>query len=338
MGFGAAVLLPALKGIPGVRLAALADGGSGRAATLCRDMQGSVAALDDGKELAELDGLDAVIVAVPPEQQAPIVRAAVAKGRAVFCEKPLGISFEEAEQMTGAARSAGVANALGFQFRYEPGLRRLIEGAQAGMIGAIHRIDVDWLTRSSGALDRAWSWKNDAKAGGGVLPEMCSHVLDYTSLIAGAPIDAGSMTARTVVRERRYGAECRVVTAPDCVELLVRLGETTAHISISNVEPVPVGHRVAVHGEKGRLIFHHRPPFTAQDASLRLETGGEEATDLELPRASLDEGDSRIAASSALLADFVAAIHGERPPLLPDFAAGLAARRAMRLAEVSQAW
>lgn len=335
VNFGAQVHLPAIAALSGVEVVALADGGSGRAALVAREFAPNAAAFTDGVSLIENADLDLVIVATPPAAQARMVLAAIEAGKPVLCEKPFGASLDEAERMALRATQACIVNAIGFQFRYDAGLRRAIEVVQSGAIGSVHRIDVAWLTSGGRAGDRQWSWRHDTHEGGGVLTEFCTHVLDYLVLIAGSLVDAVSMTTETVVTKRPAGKDRRDVVAPDSVEMLVQLGSTVAHVSVSNAEPIALGHRIEVHGTGGRLTLHHRPPFRDSDISLRLETAkGESVVEMREPAGNVAE-DSRVPATRDLLTDFITTICGGEAPLLPDFAAGLAARRAVALAEAS---
>lgn len=337
MSFGASVHLPALLGIEGVRVVALADGGSGRAEQLAAALDPPARAFADGRVMAQQAAIDLIIAATPPAAQAGVVLDSLSAGKAVFCEKPFGASLEEAEAMTAAAEASELANATGFQFRYDPGIARLIEAVETDTVGPVHRIEVDWLTSGGRAADRPWSWRHDDAQGGGVLPEFCSHVLDYLMLLARGPVTDVQMRTQTVIESRQQDdGKTRPVTAPDRVEMLVELGAATAQVAVSNVEPVAFGHRIVVHGSRGRLTFHHRPPFRPEDLSLQHETD-EGVRDLPCAPYAEADGDSRIVATRALLTELITRLRGGRAKRLPDFRAGLAVRRAMAKAVMSAA-
>ena len=59
------------------------------------------------EDLLELDGLDAVTVAVPTFLHAPVAVAALERGLHVLSEKPIARNAEEAQTMVDAARAAG---------------------------------------------------------------------------------------------------------------------------------------------------------------------------------------------------------------------------------------
>ncbi|MCA1951926.1 MAG: Gfo/Idh/MocA family oxidoreductase [Hyphomicrobiales bacterium] len=327
VGFGAQVYIPALAATPGIRLVALADGGSGRAAQIAE--AGTTPYSDAGRMIADA-ALDMVIVAVPPRAQAPLVHAALDRGLSVLCEKPFGFDLDEAEAMAARARTARGAFALGFQFRYDAGLATLARAVRAGEIGRIHHVDVAWLTSGGARPDRQWSWRDDAARSGGILTEFGSHVLDYLAWLCAAPVEAVVLSERKRIQDRPAGeGRLRTETA-DSLSMLAHVGEVPALIAISNTESVPLGHRVTVHGEGGRLVWCHRPPFGLADHRIWIEDGAGERV---LPLAGAPaHPDMRVAASAALLADWLAAHHGAAPPDLPGFEAGLAVRRAMQRA------
>src|SRR5207244_7447980 len=57
--------------------------------------------------------IDAVVLATPHSQHAGEIVAAAAAGKAVFCEKPLTLTREEAERATAACKKAGVVLGVG---------------------------------------------------------------------------------------------------------------------------------------------------------------------------------------------------------------------------------
>src|SRR5580658_1165877 len=58
------------------------------------------------EELCASPSIDAVFIATPDALHLPDVLLAARHGKAVLCEKPLGMSVDEGEQMLSAAKSA----------------------------------------------------------------------------------------------------------------------------------------------------------------------------------------------------------------------------------------
>ncbi len=340
MGFGAAVHLPVFASLPGVAVTALADGGSGRAQRAAAHMADPPRAFGDGAELAACGEVDAVVVACPPGSQKRVVMAAIAAGRAVLCEKPSGLSVEEAEKMTSAAARAEVVNAVNFEFRFEPGIRELIQQIRHGAVGRAQRIAVTWLTCGGADLSRPWSWKHDKSQGGGIATEFCSHVFDYAEQIVGTPIESVFANCRILVPSRpNKSGTPRPVTAEDCCDLVCTFAcGVIGQFSVSNCYPAGGGHRIEVLGTHGRLLFNHRPSFPPDRAFLELEPvlKAPRRIALDMPETGLS-GDSRLESVRRLAALFVDAALERPAPDLPGFDAGLRARRVIAAVERSAA-
>jgi len=96
----------------------------------------------DYRELLEMDGLDAVVVATPDHHHAPATVRALRRGLHVYCEKPLTHTVEEARLITKLTAEQKVATQMGTQNHEHPGYVRLVELIQSGAIGAISEVHV----------------------------------------------------------------------------------------------------------------------------------------------------------------------------------------------------
>ncbi|OGO54559.1 MAG: hypothetical protein A2Z32_00020 [Chloroflexi bacterium RBG_16_69_14] len=63
--------------------------------------------------------------------------AALALGKPVLCEKPLGVDRFEAREMAAAATTAGVQAVCGFNYRYVPAMRLARDIVRSGALGRI---------------------------------------------------------------------------------------------------------------------------------------------------------------------------------------------------------
>ena len=122
---------PALRSIPGVRIAALADVREER-----REVVGQLLAVgsrfDSADAMLEEVRPDAVIVATTPGTHADLVTAALQAGASVLVEKPLATSPADAFTVLSAAASAGRCAMVGFNRRFWVPvirLREMIAGA-----------------------------------------------------------------------------------------------------------------------------------------------------------------------------------------------------------------
>lgn len=327
-GFGARVHLPALRSVPGVTVAALADSGSGRAGAFA---DGETEAMAHWRDLVGRSDLQAVVVAVPPAAQREMVEAALAAGKHVLCEKPFGAHGADADALVAAVTRAGTVGAVGFQFRFEPHLQALQREIRAGRIGAVSAISIDWFTAGRADPSVAWSWQNDSRAGGGVINAFASHGLDLMSWLSGAALGAvGAVRTHIVVPERPdTEGRKRPVTAEDWLEAELALaGGIAARLAVSNCRPGGDGMTVRVTGALGSLTCRQRPPFRPEDASLVFEERDVPPLSLAWPLPRVPSGDSRLIAAGGLAQAFAAAIRGEAVDY-PDFAAGSMTRHVL---------
>ena len=84
----------------------------------------------------------AVVIATPHDLHAKQATAAMQAGADVLCEKPLCMTGDEARTMIAWTRQTGRTLAVGFQLHFHPGLLRVRELIQAGLIGQVAHLHV----------------------------------------------------------------------------------------------------------------------------------------------------------------------------------------------------
>ena len=151
-------------------------------------LNGEVARQFGAVAAANLDDLwksdvDAVYIASPPLFHIEQVLAAAEAGKHVLCEKPLGMTVEEAEQMMAACCRAGVRLGVGLMMRFHAYHREALRMVEAGRLGklVLGRAQLScWYPPMSGA------WRQDpALGGGGSLSDMGGHTIDLLEMFFG---------------------------------------------------------------------------------------------------------------------------------------------------------
>jgi myo-inositol 2-dehydrogenase / D-chiro-inositol 1-dehydrogenase len=104
--------------LQGAQLAAIADPAPGAARRLADRLGCPVATMDPHEIIASAD-IDAFVIAAPARFHSGLVVAAARAGKAVFCEKPMALTLEEADAAIEAARGAGVPLQVGFNRRFD---------------------------------------------------------------------------------------------------------------------------------------------------------------------------------------------------------------------------
>ena len=153
------------------------------------------------------DSIDAVIIATPNFTHRPITLAAIAGGKHVMCEKPLGLCAGEVREMYHAARDAGLVHMTAFTYRFAPAMRYLKSLLSAGALGEPRHF------RSQRFLDwpeTSWGWRQYRdKAGAGDLFDMTIHRLDFAVDLLGPLAAVCGAVARFAPRDvTADGAAC----------------------------------------------------------------------------------------------------------------------------------
>jgi predicted dehydrogenase len=143
----------------------------------------------DYHELCARSDIDAVTVVTPNHLHCEQALTACARGKHVFCEKPLGMNTAEARAMRDAAEKAGVVHQVGFVFRYGFAVPELRRRVQAGDIGEPYYLRIQYDGWDGLEMGRKVMWQDKkATAGAGVLFNIGSHLFDIVRYAAG-PID-----------------------------------------------------------------------------------------------------------------------------------------------------
>lgn len=173
----------ALRGIAGVRVAAVADADPARAHAFATE-HGVPHAFDDVDEMLAC-GLDAVTICTPHAAHEAGVLAAVRHGVHVLCEKPVALSVAQADRMVAAAEAAGVRFGVLFQRRFWPAAARIRDAIDDGRLGTpISGGIVARLNRDAAYYAEPWRGSL-ATEGGGVLITQVIHHIDLLQWFMG---------------------------------------------------------------------------------------------------------------------------------------------------------
>ena len=175
--------------VPATPVMAVVVGRRPEAAAAAAARLGWAESSTDWRSVVERDDIDLVDICTPGDSHAEIAIAALAAGKHVLCEKPLGNSLAEATAMADAARSAravGVRSMIGFNYRRVPALALAAELIREGRVGEIRHVRAaylqDWL--SDPATPMSWRLQAD-RAGSGALGDLGAHVIDLARFLTG---------------------------------------------------------------------------------------------------------------------------------------------------------
>lgn len=194
----------------------------------------------DWRTLIADPAIDIVDICVPSSLHREIALAAIAAGKAVYCEKPVGLDGMQASEIAEAAGHAGIASLVGFTYLRNPMIgfaRRLIdEGAIGRLLHFRGAHNEDYLSDPA----HPFIWRCDPAIAGraGALGDLGCHIISVAEALCGE-IRTVSAMSRIVVKERpvRAGSsEMRPVGNDDQVQFLAEFASgATGHLEASRV-------------------------------------------------------------------------------------------------------
>src|SRR5438309_3770550 len=109
----------------------------------------------DYHDLLAQPGVDAVAIASPDHQHAPMLYAALDAKKDVYLEKPMSHSLEESQQMIQAVRKTSQIVQIGMQRRSAPSVIKAKEILDSGILGKITLVKPMWNWNVSKPLDNS---------------------------------------------------------------------------------------------------------------------------------------------------------------------------------------
>jgi predicted dehydrogenase len=191
---------PGLGAVP--RLVAVADPAEDGRLDNARNVFGVQATTPEWKELVVRDDIDLVCVAGPNYTHRDVAVAAAERGKHLWIEKPAGRNLAETVEIADAIAAAGVASAVGFNYRNVPAVELARDLVASGRIGDVRHARVQLLGDYCAHPDGALTWRFVRElAGSGVIGDLASHGLDLAEFVVG-PIQAVLAEASTFIPER----------------------------------------------------------------------------------------------------------------------------------------
>ncbi len=297
-GFGGRYFhAPLLASAPGCDFAGVVTTSPARRAELAREHPG-VRAYDSLEALAA-DGVSAVAISTPAHTHAPVALQAIGLGMAVVCDKPFALTSAAAREVIAEAETAGVALSVYQNRRWDSDFLTLQQLIARGRLGEIQRFE--------SAFERFEPTSGPPAAGGGILRDFGSHLVDQALLLFGP--------ATTVHAEMRHTAD---EPTGFFLSLHHRSG-TRSHLSGDWREGAPAP-RLRVSGTEGSYVV---PTMDCQERHLieGRSPAGEPDTwgvEDEADWGWIQRGDSREVVPSergrwdSYYPAFAAAVRGER--------------------------
>lgn len=194
-----------------------------------------------------------------------INREALAAGKHVISEKPLALTPAEADELASLAATAGVANAVCFNYRAYPLVQEMQARIARGDLGEVRLVHgsylQDWLL-----LETDYNWRVDPVRGGAsrAVADIGSHWIDTVEFVTGRRVTAVLADLGTFLPIRQLpaagaetftgstastggaGGTAATISTEDCATVLLRFDNgAKGSLTISQISP----------GRKNRLQF-----------------------------------------------------------------------------------
>lgn len=268
--------VPAIKGLPGARLAAVATRNE-QSARQAAEAFGADRWFSDPYAMIRDDRIDVVTVAVNVPAHRDLVLAALDAGKAVYCEAPLGRTVSEAEEMARAVRSQHTA--IGLQGRLNRSVRRAAQLLSSGKIG--RPLNARVLATSVGfgpEIPSTHDLFNKTASGANLLTINGGHTLDLVEAILGPilEVDARTETLWPTVKLVENGEE-RLRETADHADVI---GKTqSGAVFTFNIEAGVLpenGHfSFEIRGAEGWLRLTSDHPYGFQSGDVKLTSNVE---------------------------------------------------------------
>ncbi|HSS61391.1 MAG TPA: Gfo/Idh/MocA family oxidoreductase [Candidatus Limnocylindrales bacterium] len=258
-GFIGVVHVEALRRL-GVQVHGVVGSSRDRAEARSRDL-GLPPAYGSFQAMLDDPRVEVVHITSPNHLHHEQVKAVLAAGKHVVCEKPLAMTSRESAELLQIAEASGRVHAVNFNIRFYPVLQHVRGLIEQDGLGAVRLISghylQDWLL-----LDTDWNWRLEPELGGDLraVADIGSHWMDLTTFLTGKRIVAVMADLTTFIKTRRQPTGpvetfatdrsaktvAREIRTEDCATILLRYEDgARGAVTVSQVSA----------GRKNSLVF-----------------------------------------------------------------------------------
>src|SRR5213080_1680948 len=259
-GWAATAHIPALRALPNYEIRAL-SAHSAEAARAAGEVFGVSAVFSDHRRMVTQPDVDVVAVTVKVPHHRQLVSAALAAGKSVYCEWPLGRDLDDARAMAALADEQGVRTVVGLQGRQVPAIEFVERLLREGYIGEVLSTTMVGLSIPGDSVVKANAYMLDNTNGANLLTIAVGHSLDTLNYVLGefAELSALSDLRRPLMKIDGTGEE----VAKTAADQIAVIGTLTSGATVS------VHVREAVAGGTGFLW-----EINGTDGTLRITADG----------------------------------------------------------------
>src|SRR3982074_2590843 len=202
-GWAATAHIPALRALPDYEIRAM-SAHSAESARAAGEAFGVSRVFSDHEQLVTQADIDVVAVTVKVPHHRELVSAALAAGKAVYCEWPLGRDLDDARAMAAFAAEQGVHTVVGLQARQAPAIEFVQELLRDGYVGEVLSTTMVGLSVPGDVVVKPNAYMLDKANGANLLTIALGHSLDTLNYLLGEFADLWAVSA---VRRPLIGIE-----------------------------------------------------------------------------------------------------------------------------------
>src|SRR2546428_3238740 len=277
-GWAATAHIPALRALPTYEIRAL-SGHSAESARAAGKVFGISAVFSDHKQLLNKPDTAVVAVTVKVPHHRELVSTALAAGKAVYCEWPLGRDLDDARAMAALAAKQGARTVVGLQARQAPAIEFVQALLRDGYVGEVLSTTMVGLSVPGDVVGQPNAYMLDKTNGANVLTIAVGHSLDILNYVLGefADLSAVSNLRRPRITIEETGEQI-VKTAPDQIAVIGTLTSgATASVHVREAVAGGTGFLWGINGTDGTLritadaAYTETVPLTVAGAHGRSE-------------------------------------------------------------------
>lgn len=278
-------------------------------------------------EAKRSDGIDFVTIVSPNHNHLPAARTALAAGIPVITDKPLTATLEEAHELSGLVKEAGLPFGVTYTYSGYPLVREARARLAAGELGTLRKVVVEypqgWLAGAAEGKQAEWRVDPERAGLGGCIGDIGVHAFHLAEFVTGLRVTELLADLGAVVPGRELDDDCSI---------LLRFGNGARGVLLaSQIEVGELnGLRIRVYGERGGLVWKQEEPnvllLHRQDGSTEIVRAGTSQLGPDASSRTRTPGghpEGYLEAFANLYRDFAAQLRGEGAPLLPGIADGL---------------
>jgi scyllo-inositol 2-dehydrogenase (NADP+) len=246
VGFGFAgrtFHVPVLGAVPGLRLSAIVQRTGSDASAICPDAR-IVRSLP---ELLAIKNIQLVVVATPNASHYKIARECLLSGRDVIIDKPFAATWDEANELTQAAKTEGRLLSIYQNRRWDGDFLTVRQLVASGTLGRLVLYESHFDRYRPQVRPNAWRERNEP--GSGLLVDLGAHLIDQALVLFGPPESVGAE-----IRRERDAA-----VVDDAFDVTLHYPSHRALLGAGMLACAP-GPRFLLHGLRGSYVKYGLDP------------------------------------------------------------------------------